>query len=286
MKSTFVFLTLIGLMISVNQAFSQVQPVKVDLFSHGSRLNAMFYTSSDPGLKPVVILLHGWPGNNDNPLGLAPKICGKGLHVLVFNYRGTYGSEGYTSLQNSAEDIVEAFRLMKEKEFSLKHQIDTSQIVIAGYSYGGGAMMAAAFDHPELKRLISIAGADLSAFIRKLMDDKDFRANYEERMKTHSAQGGFARMEGDISSFIDTMIKNMDHFDLVKNAASLTDRKILLIVGWDDTTSFMEVNALPLYRRLKELRAPGVSITAFTDNHSYSKSRDEIATTIADWIRK
>jgi len=57
-------------------------------------------------------------------------------------------------------------------------------------------------------------------------------------------------------------------------------------VGWDDTTGKMEENALPLYRKLKEIKAPDVSIKAFTDNHSFINSRDEVVEAIVKWIKK
>jgi uncharacterized protein len=277
---------LLLLLIQVFTISGQVKPDKVDLYSHGSLLHAFFYQNAEPGVSPVVILLHGWPGNADNPLGLAPKICAGGIHVLVFNYRGTWGSEGYTSLKSSAEDIPEAIRFLKQKSVAGKYRIDTASIFIAGYSYGGGAMMTAAIHYPEVKNLISIAGADMSVFIRMLRDDQQFRSGFEERTKKQNSEGGFSRIDGDIGTFTNEMISNVDYFDPVKNADLLKDRKILFIVGWDDLTGKMEDNALPLYRNLKKLNAPDVSITAFADNHSFVKSGDEVARAIVEWVSK
>jgi pimeloyl-ACP methyl ester carboxylesterase len=50
-------------MMSVSDVFSQIQPVKIELYSKGSLLNAFFYQGSAAKPGPVVILLHGWPGN-------------------------------------------------------------------------------------------------------------------------------------------------------------------------------------------------------------------------------
>jgi pimeloyl-ACP methyl ester carboxylesterase len=273
-------------MISVSAVFSQIQPVKIELYSKGSLLNAFFYQGSTTKPGPVVILLHGWPGNADNPMGLAPKICAGGINVLVFNFRGTWGSQGYNSIKNSAEDISEAIHFLNQKNISEKYGIDTSQIIVAGYSLGGGAAMTAALYDPEVKKVISIAGADISVFIRMLAADQQFRSNFEERTRSQSGEGGLARIEGDIPAFVDDMIKNLDYFDLVKNAELLKSKEILFIVGWDDTTGKMEENALPLYRKLKQLKAPDVSIAAFTDNHAFTNSRDDLAKTIVEWIKK
>ena len=178
------------LMISVSGAFSQIQPVKIELFSKGSLLNAFFYQGSTTQPGPVVILLHGWPGNADNPLGLAPKICASGINVLVFNFRGTWGSQGYYTNKKSAEDVSEAVHFLKQKNISEKYGIDTSQIIVAGYSLGGVAAMTAAMHDPEVKKVISIAGGDLSLFTRMMTADRRFRSDFEERTRSQSGEGG------------------------------------------------------------------------------------------------
>src|ERR1700737_1036299 len=37
-----------------------------DIHSHGARVNAVFYLASGAGPPPVVLLLHGFPGNEQN----------------------------------------------------------------------------------------------------------------------------------------------------------------------------------------------------------------------------
>ena len=261
------------------------QPPKIELYSKGSLLNAFFYSCATEQPAPVVVLLHGWPGNPVNPLELAPKICAGGVHVLVFNYRGTWGSEGFTSLKNSAEDVVEAVNFLKEKSTAEKYNIDTSRIVVAGYSYGGGAVLTAAMHFPGIDRIISIPGADMSAFIRTLDTDSSFRKNFEERLINGTGTSGFAKIEGKGPEFIDSMIQDVAWFDPVEYASVLKDKKILFIVGWDDNTSKMEVNAFPVYRKLRELNAPDVSIIAFQDDHSFIRSRDAVAKAIVEWVK-
>lgn len=264
---------------------TNAEPIKIELKSKGSLLNAFFYSCTSERPAPVVVLLHGWPGNPGNPLELAPKICAGGVHVLVFNYRGTWGSEGFTSLKNSTEDIAEVVNFFKEKSTADKYSIDTSRIIVAGYSYGGGAMLVAAIHFPGIDRMISIAGADTSAFIRTLESDTQFRKNFEERLANGTKPGSFARIEGTAPEFLDSLFKNVAYFDSVENASILKDKKILFIVGWDDNTSKMEVNAFPLYRKLREINAPDVSIIAFQDDHTFMRSRDGVAQAIVDWVK-
>ena len=59
--------------------------------SHGALLNALVYVASGAGPHPVVLLLHGFPGNEKN-LDLAQTLRRAGYDVLFFNYRGSWGA--------------------------------------------------------------------------------------------------------------------------------------------------------------------------------------------------
>ena len=75
---------------------AQSSPEKIQLTSGGYALDAYLYHTGAE-LKPTVILLHGLPGNNQSPLDLAQNLNQAGMNILVFNYRGSYASEGYFS---------------------------------------------------------------------------------------------------------------------------------------------------------------------------------------------
>jgi pimeloyl-ACP methyl ester carboxylesterase len=68
-----------------------------DILSHGTRLNAVFFIASGRGPHPVVLLLHGFPGNEKN-LDIAYTLRRAGWDVLFPHYRGAWGSAGSFSL--------------------------------------------------------------------------------------------------------------------------------------------------------------------------------------------
>ena len=70
-----------------------------DIISHNTRLNAVFYLASGEGPHPVVLLLHGFPGNEQN-MDLAYAIRRAGWNVLVPHYRGSWGSAGNFSFSS------------------------------------------------------------------------------------------------------------------------------------------------------------------------------------------
>jgi hypothetical protein len=59
--------------------------------SDKSELNALIYMAAGAGAHPTVILLHGFPGNEQN-LDLAQAIRRAGWNVLTLHYRGAWGS--------------------------------------------------------------------------------------------------------------------------------------------------------------------------------------------------
>ncbi len=161
--------------IFTNNVYSQITPVKIDLYSNGNKLNADFYQASGEAKHPTLILLHGMPGGEGDLFGLGKKLSPLGINVLVFNFQGTWSSEGEFSFDSSMEDVGTAINFLRNKDNIERFNIDTSNIVVAGYSYGGAMALTGAIYNSEIKRIISIAGADESVFGRKIKADEGFR---------------------------------------------------------------------------------------------------------------
>jgi uncharacterized protein len=107
-----------------------------DIPSHGARLNAVFYLASGREPKAVVLLMHGFPGNEQN-MDLAYAIRREGWNVLVPHYRGSWGSQGNFSFSNCIEDTQAAIEFLRDAENVKKYRIDPKRIVAIGHSMGG-----------------------------------------------------------------------------------------------------------------------------------------------------
>jgi uncharacterized protein len=264
--------------------FSQSYPEKIDLSGKSCKLDAKFYPSAKSNRSPAVILLHGFPGNQTSPLGLAEKLNAAGFHVLVFNYQGSYLSEGDFSFDNCIENVGTAVHFLKNSENWNKYRIDTSEIYICGYSFGGTIALESAMYNNEIRNIISIANDDHSVALKKAASDLEFEKKYQEFVsRSFGPEGPF---RGDLKAIFSYSLANIDRYDLVKNAEKLTGRKILFIVGWKDNTSLIEVNTLPLYRKLLQLNAENVSIQGFESDHKFNNVKDDLADTIIEWINK
>lgn len=286
MKKIIIVKPLLLLFLSCSSAIliSQTIPVKIDLISDNIKLDANFFPAGKSSLTSTVVLLHGFPGNQSSPLGLAEKLNLAGFNILVFNYQGSYSSEGNFSFENCIANVECAIEFIKTPGNMLKFNIDTSRIFICGYSFGGAIALESAIQNRKIKNIISIANDDHSVSIKKTATDMDYRKGYEDFIsKSFGPDGPF---RGNIKAELDNNIENVGRYDLVKNAEKLKDRNILLIVGWLDKTSILEVNTLPLYRRLLQLKAENITIKSFETDHSFSNVRDDLANTIIDWIKK
>jgi hypothetical protein len=262
--------------------FSQSNPVSIDLRNNGLKLDAKIYVTVKSNKAPSVILLHGFPGNQSSPLGLAERLNSAGFNVLVFNYQGSYLSEGNFSFDNSIDNVSAAFNFLTDPENQTKYKIDTSKIVVCGYSFGGTIAIESAMYNNKIRYLISIANDDHSVSIKKAITDLEFRENYRKFVGGSFEPDGPFR--GDLKALMDYNIQNVDRYDLVKNTEKLKSKKILFIVGWQDNTSLIEINTLPLYRKLMQINKVNASIKGFESDHRFNNVIDELSKTIIDWI--
>jgi dipeptidyl aminopeptidase/acylaminoacyl peptidase len=270
--------------IFTGNAWSQITPVKIDLYSNGNKLNADFYQVTGDAQYPTFILLPGMPGGEGDIFGLGKKLSSSGINVLIFNFQGTHSSEGTNSFENSMEDVGAAHVFLKKKENIESFNIDTTNIVAGGWSYGGAMALTAAIYNPEIKRIISIAGADESVFARRFESDPEFYKMFYQMMNEITYPKGPIKRDIDIESAFDNFLNNQNNYDLVKHADALKNRDILLLGGWKDQNIVLEDHILPLYRKLQELNAEHVKIKVFDTNHGFTNVREELAETITNWI--
>ena len=280
---TLKFLLLLILTGSSLQLASQGNPASIDLRNNGIKLDAKFYPVNKTDKVPTVILLHGFPGNQSSPLGLAEKLNSAGMNTLVFNYQGSYLSEGNFSFDNCIDNVGTALNFLTEPGNQTQFNIDTSKIVVCGYSFGGTIAIESAMYNDKIKYIISIANDDHSVSLKKAAADSTFRKGYTQFIaKSFGPEGPF---RGDLKAQMQLYLQNIDRYDLVKNAEKLKTKKVLFIVGWLDKTSFLEINTLPLYRKLQQLNAQNISIKGFESDHRFNNVIDDLAGTITEWIR-
>jgi uncharacterized protein len=263
-------------------------PEDITLNRNGVLLKGKIHAAEGEGVFPAVILLQGFPGNETDVIGIGEKMARAGINALIFNYRGTFQSQGSASAENDLKDISAAFEFLLKPENIHKYKIDTSRIFLGGWSHGGGMALAYAAGHPEVTAVFSIAGNDFGEFMRLYVSNPEIRKMIDESFAKMAGPGGEARFEKGATpkEMADVGIDKINPiFDLKKNAAVLAQKDILLIGGWNDALATVEQFMLPLYRSLQNEKAMRVRITAFQDGHYFRNTREEVAKTVIDWIR-
>jgi pimeloyl-ACP methyl ester carboxylesterase len=263
-------------------------PADIIIDRSGVLLKGKFYVSEGTGAFPTVILLQGFPGNEADVIGIGNILSQSGINALTFNYSGTFKSEGKTSLANSEMDIMAAYKFLNHPENIAKYKIDTSLIVLGGWSYGGGMAMTYSIKHPGIKTVFTIAGIDWGEYYEEYIRNPEFKKVTDANMAKMAAMTDQIRFDaGALPDEItkDGIIRLDSAFFLRKNTRILAQKDILIICGWDDPLSTIDQYILPFYRTLKKGNAKNVSIMAFQDNHSFRNSRQEVAQAIIKWIK-
>ncbi len=256
------------------------EPVEFTSGDHTVR-GRFFGAAVEPPIA-TVLLLPGFPGNEDDVLGLGARLANLGVQSLMFNYRGTFESEGTYSLAHTVEDIDAAFEFLARPEVRERFGIGPEPVVPVGYSYGGGMALAYVAAHPEIRRVCSIAGTDHGEFMREYRRNAAFAEMIDTSFQELGAPAGpvrFAEERG-----VAELERNADPYDLRRVAGSLTDRDVLIIGAWDDPYVTIEAHVLPVYRKLVAAGSSSVRLRAFQDGHAFEQSAEPLAAEVFAWI--
>ncbi len=103
---------------------------------------------------PAVVLLHGWGGNAEMMLPLAPRLHRAGYGVLAFDARchGRSDPDSFASLPRFAEDLEHALEWLARKPGA-----DPARLAVLGHSVGAGAALLVASRSDKVAAVISVA---------------------------------------------------------------------------------------------------------------------------------
>src|SRR4030067_3360828 len=260
------------------------KPIPVTFESKGASIHAIFNQASGVGPLPTVILCHGFPGNNTDVLGLGQRLMKEGFNALAFNYRGTWGSEGLLTSANSLEDVISAIRYVTSSLAVREFDIDLSRIAIIGYSFGGGMDLLGSLNDPAVRRVVYIAGGNLSEVVRMMQQSDEFRRAILKGIDQGMSESSFKGPKAE--EMFAEVLADMDKYDLVKHAKALSYRDVLIIGGWRDQENTIEHHILPLYRALQRHGAKQVQIEIFDADHSFANVRSQLADRIVSWLKR
>ena len=241
--------------------------------SHGVDMDATFYLASGPGPHGNVLLLHGLPGYENN-VDLAQSIRRAGWNVLVFNYRGSWGTAGRFSQASAIEDTAEAVRFLRDPANASKYRSDPQRLVVVGHSLGGFMAGYEASHDPDITAVAMISAVNLG----KLNVDPKEREVRLKRWETnlHPIQGSsapelFAEAE-----------RHARDWDYVQWAGALRGKPVLLVEADDQNHADMEA----LAGALRQNGAVALSQVTVSTDHSFSDHRIALQAIVIEWLEK
>jgi len=205
------------------------------------------------------------------------------FNALAFNYRGTWESEGLFTIANSPEDVISAICYVKSSSTVREFNVDPSSITVIGWSYGGGIALLGSLNEPTVRRMVYIAGGNLSEVGRMMQQSDEFKRAILKMIDQSISDSGFSSPPAE--KLLAEVFADMNRYDLVKRAKALSDKDILIIGGWRDQENTIEHHILPLFRALQKHGAQQVEIGMFDTDHTFTNARNQLAERIVSWLR-
>lgn len=236
--------------------------------SGGVAVNGVAYTAAGAGPHPVLVLMHGLPGNEKN-LDLAQAVRRAGWTVVTFNYRGSWGSPGRFSFAGNLEDARSVLRYLRDPANAARLRADPKKIVVAGHSMGGWVAAMTAERDPDLAGAILISAANMGGRSGPRANAVALMADNMESLAGTSAE-----------SMADEVLGHSAAFDWTAGAAALARRPLLVLSSNDGLAPATDA----LAAKVKAL--PGARVTTFHSgtDHGWSGARIRLAHEVIRWL--
>lgn len=245
-----------------------------DLVKSGdSQFYFIAYLADGEGPHPTAILLHGFPGNEKN-LDLAQAIRRVGWNAVFINFRGSWGSPGNYSVENSNEDVANAIAYMKDQQNAKNLRADPEKIALLGHSFGGFNAFYGAVNN-DVACVVGIAAIDIGHHIRRVENGE--RSLWPWIRKREMIKGYTREIAWE------EFTKNRDAFYVLEYGPRLVGTPTLIIIPeFDGAVSVARQKGMA-----KAFEAEGVDVTMEViegADHSFSSRRIALMKTVTDWL--
>ncbi len=252
------------------------QMVAVAIPSEGALMNGVFYVPAGAGPHPALLLLHGFPGNEQN-LDLAQAARRAGWVVLTLHYRGSWGSAGAFSFSNAVADSAAAVAFMRTPEIAKRARIAPDRIAVAGHSMGGFMAAITAARDERITGLAMISAWNIGATVNPTVKGPADRAAGLRFMA-----GSLRPLAGcTAESLVDDALAHREDWNFVGFAPRLRERPLLLISASGDLNG---PHSDALAAGVRQAGGRGVTELHFETDHSYSDQRIALQSAVVAWL--
>lgn len=255
--------------------------VPITFDSHGAQLIGNILIAAGVGPHPTVVLLHGFPGNENN-FDLAHTLRRAGWNVLIFHYRGSWGSEGDFSFTHVLEDVPAALDVISDVAFAEANRIDPSRLVVMGHSMGGFAALYTAAHDKRAKAVVSLAGFNFGAFAQTIYNQPDAITATEDALAASLAplQGATG------AALVAELVDQRSVWDLTQHMPALAGTPTLLLAGQFDTVAMPSFHHEPLVAAGLQVQGLPLTHAVLATDHGFSDKRIGLARAILAWLNR
>ncbi len=239
----------------------------------GEKMSACLFRPQGRGPHPTVLLLHGYPGDENN-CDFAHVWQRAGYSVVVFHYRGTWGSEGRFSLTHVLEDVEDALGFLRENSGDTPYGFDGRRLTLVGHSMGGFAALQTAARDGGLLGVAAVAPFDFSL----AASVPEIRAAVRKKLEDCLPIKRIA-----LDGLMGEIDRNAPAWSFPALAERLSALPVFLACASRDAIAVPQAHFRPLYRALRALDAKGLSAVSFPDGHCLSASRVGLARALLAW---
>ncbi|HEV7701441.1 MAG TPA: alpha/beta fold hydrolase [Pyrinomonadaceae bacterium] len=207
--------------------------VELTIPSEGSLLQGFLYRANGKQKHPTLLLLHGYPGNERN-LDLAQMVRAQGWNVIYFDYRGSWGSQGKFSFENSVQDVVNVVAFCEKNQD--KYQIDPSNIVLFGHSMGGWVCLKALQKLPTVRKGFALSTWNIYS------DFKDVKTRDQliAMVKDPKAGVQYMVLNTPVEDIFLPVLDKPYYYDVTNDAVALAGKQIIMLDEHSDNKGLAE----------------------------------------------
>lgn len=248
--------------------------------SHNEKLIGTFFFASGIGPHPTVLLLHGFPGNEVN-YDIAHAIRRLGFNVMIFHYRGSWGSGGNFSFANGLEDVSSAIEFLSSDIALKNYRVDKEKIIIIGHSFGGFAALLKSANYKKIKNVALLAGFNFGYFSKFTEQDTNIKNATIEGLSI----GSQLLNNSDPQLLYNEMVANQNDWNLLNLNNKLIGKNILIVGAEYDAVSPLAIHHNPLVEKLQATENK-ITDRIIKSGHSFSCCRIKLTEIVINWIKE